>query len=190
MAVVVAAAVSDPAGAVEIGAVVPDFTAAALDGAPFSLAEAVKTHEAVVVLFLSTVCPYSKYYSGHLRELDERYRRRGVLFVGVNSNQFESADEMREQAREYHHAFPLIRDDGSRIADAMGAERTPEAFVVAADGTLRYRGWIKSKVRSPDLQRAIEAVVAGKRVRRAETRTYGCAIDRPNAATVHHHPGP
>ena len=42
----------------------------------------------------------------------------------------------------------------------------------------RYRGWIKSKQESPDLQRAIDDVLEGRPVRRPETRTFGCAVDR------------
>ena len=102
-----------------------------------------------------------------------------MLFIGVNSNQFETTDEMRESAREFGHAFPLVHDETARIADLMGAGRTPEVFVVDAHGMLRYHGWVQSKFRSPDLQRAVDAVLAGKPVRLAETKAFGCAIDRP-----------
>lgn len=177
-AVMLAGAMAMPATAPDIGQVVPDFTATTLEGKPISLGEAAAAHNAVVVLFLSTACPYAVYFADHIRELDETYRARGVAFIGVNSNQFESAADMREDARERGHVFALVRDEGAKIADVMGADRTPEAFVVGSDRTLRYRGWVKSKLRSPDLQRALDAVLAGKRVRLPETKAFGCAIDR------------
>ena len=71
------------AQAVEIGQPLPAFEATALSGEPFSLEAAIRSHKAVVVVFLSTVCPYAKYFGAHLRGLDERYGPRGVLFVGV-----------------------------------------------------------------------------------------------------------
>jgi peroxiredoxin len=170
---------ASPVRAAARPALAPDFEATTVDGERFSLADARRGHKAVVLVFLSTACPYALYFADHIRELDEAYRSRGVLLVGVNSNQFESVEEIREHAREKGHRFAILRDESARIADAMGADRTPEAFVVGADGALLYRGWVKSKLRSPDLQRALDAVLAGKRVRLPETKAFGCAIDRP-----------
>jgi peroxiredoxin len=179
IAVCATAVCASPAAAVEVGARVPDFTATTLDGAQVSLAEAVRDHRLVVLLFLSTVCPYANHFAGHLRDLDAAYGPRGVLFIGVNSNQFESVEDMRVSAREHGHRFPLVRDEGARIAGVLGAGRTPEAFVLDGEGRVRYRGWVQSKVRSPDLQRGIDALLAGRRVRLPETKAFGCAIDRP-----------
>lgn len=167
------------AHAADIGKPVPDFAATALDGTRYSLAEATRTHAAVVVLFLSTACPYANYNGEHIRDLAETYGSQGVAFVGVISNAFETADEMTANARMHGYAFPLIRDEKAEIAARLGASRTPEVFVMDRDGRLRYHGWVRSKLRSPDLQRAIEALVAGKKVRLAETRAFGCAIVRP-----------
>jgi hypothetical protein len=72
----------------------------------------------------------------------------------------------------------MIKDEGHAIADRLGAERTPEAFLVDAEGRLRYRGWVKSKQESPDLQRAIDAVLGGRRVAKSLTKAFGCAVDR------------
>jgi peroxiredoxin len=179
LAALCATALTATATGAEIGAPLPDFSATSLDGGQISLAEATKSHKAVVVLFLSTACPYAEYFADHFRELDETYRPRGVLFVGVNSNQYETVEEMREDARKHRHSFALVRDETARIADLLGAGRTPEAFLVGGDGRLLYRGWVKSKLRSPDLQRALDAVLADKRVRLAQTKAFGCAIDRP-----------
>jgi peroxiredoxin len=173
-----AVSLAGPAQAAKIGAPVPDFAATALDGTPVSLVEATKAHKAVVVLFLSAFCPYANLFGDHIRQLEETYGPRGVLFVGVVSNQFETPDDVSGSAREHGYSFPLIRDERAEIADRLGAGRTPEAFVVGPDGKLRYHGWVQSKLRSPDLQRALEAILSGKRVRLAETRAFGCAIDR------------
>lgn len=179
VALIACAALVAPGEASDVGAALSDFTATTLDGERIALAEAVGSHKAVVVLFLSTACPYADYFAAHIRDLDEVYRARGVLFLGVNSNQYETVEDMREHARERGHGFPFVRDDAARIADQMGAARTPEAFLIGGDGKLRYRGWVQSKRLSPDLQRALDAVLAGKRVRLPETKAFGCAIDRP-----------
>lgn len=161
-----------------IGDLVPDFEATSLAGELFSLRAAVGGHKAVVVLFLSTVCPYVNHFAAHLHELDEVYGARGVLFVGINSNNWESREEVAEQARERGFAFAMVKDEGHQIADRLGAVWTPEAFLVDSEGRLRYRGWVKSKQESPDLQRAIDAVLDGRRVAKPFTRAFGCAVDR------------
>jgi hypothetical protein len=72
----------------------------------------------------------------------------------------------------------VIKDEGLSIADRLGADRTPEAFLVDASGRLRCRGWVKSKQESPDLRKALDAVLDGRPVRKARTKAFGCAVDR------------
>lgn len=162
----------------EVGAEVPGFEAASLQGERLSLQAALARHRAVVVLFLSSVCPYANYFGDHIRELDERYGPRGVLFVGVNSNGWESRDEVAEHARKRGFAFAMVKDEDHALARLLGARATPEAFLIDASGRLRYRGWVKSRQESPDLQRAIDDVLEGRPVRRPETKAFGCAVDR------------
>jgi len=162
----------------EIGQSVPDFEATTLRGDVVALDAALPTHKAVVVVFLSSVCPYARYFASHLRDLAERDGPRGVLFVGVNSNNWETTDEVIEDARKNGFAFAMVKDEHHVIADRLGASRTPEAFLVDSMGRLRYRGWVKSKQGSPDLQHAIDAVLDGRAVPRPLTKAFGCAMDR------------
>jgi peroxiredoxin len=165
-----------------IGDAVPDFEATSLQGEPVSLKAALAKHEAVVVLFLSTLCPYARYFAPHLSELEQRYGPRGVLFVGVNTNRWESKDETAEYAKQHGFGFPMVKDDEHTIAERLGARATPEAFLLDSGGRLRYRGWVKSRQEAPDLQHALDAVLEGRPVRRPETKAFGCAVDR--ASTV------
>jgi peroxiredoxin len=165
-------------GPPEIGGPVPDFEVTSLEGQRVSLQAATGEHKAVVVVFLSTVCPYARYFARHLRELGEAYGRRGVLFVGIYSNNWESREEVAEDVRQRRFSFAVAQDEGHQVADRLGAARTPEALLVDSAGRLRYRGWVKSKQESPDLQRALDAVLKGRRVPRAVTKAFGCAIDR------------
>jgi peroxiredoxin len=169
-----AAAVSGPP--VDIGEPLPAFEGIALSGEPFSLEAATRDQKAV--LFTSTVCPYANYFAAHVRELSEEYASRGVVFVAVNSNNWESREEIADHARSRGFTFPIIKDERHVIADRLGAQRTPAAFLVDGTGRLRYRGWVKSKQESPDLQRALDAVLEGRPVRRPSTKAFGCAVDR------------
>jgi peroxiredoxin len=165
-------------GGLEIGAVAPEFGVTTLEGRRFSLLDAEKTHSGVVILFLSTICPYSNYYNDLIRDMAGEFAKRGVLFVGVNSGNLETIDEVRVHAREHGHVFDIIKDPDSRIAELFDARRTPEVFLVDSRGTLRYHGRIASKISAPDLKAAIEAFLAGRPIRPAETKAFGCAIPR------------
>jgi peroxiredoxin len=168
----------EAAGGLAIGVAVPDFGMTTIEGRRFSLAEAEKTHSGVVVLFLSTICPYSNYYNDLIRVLAADFGKRGIAFVGVNSGALESADEARTHAREHGHTFDIIKDPESRIADLLDARRTPEVFLLDSRGILRYHGRIASKISSPDLKSAIDAFLDGRPIRPAETKAFGCAIPR------------
>lgn len=162
----------------DVGDRVTDFRARALDGSDFSLDESRERNLAVAVIFISTVCPYSNYFNGRMEELSADFRKRGIVLIGINSNASESAEEARRHALKNGHTFPILKDSDNRIADLLGARRTPEVFVLDREGRLRYRGRIESKIGTPDLRNALEALLSGKTVKPAETKAFGCAIQR------------
>jgi len=170
--------------AVDIGSPAPDFHLTGLDGKPVSLAEAARTHKAVVVMFIATKCPYSNAYNERMKDLAASFGQKGVLFVGINSNKTEPEQEAREHARSHGHTFPIAKDPDNKVADLYDAKHTPEVFVVSPDGKLRYHGRIDdnsedaAKVSSPDLKNALDALIAGKAVPVAETKAFGCSIKR------------
>src|SRR5262249_29788655 len=149
---------------------VPEFGMTTLAGRRFSLAEARKTHTGVVILFLSTICPYSNYYNDLIRDMAAEFGKRGILFVGVNSGSLETAQEAQAHAREHGHACDIVRASESRFAELLDPHRTPEVFLLDPLGTLRYHGRIASKVSSPDLRNALEVFLAGRPIRPAETK--------------------
>jgi peroxiredoxin len=164
--------------ALDIGNAAPDFTVHTLDGRQISLGQVEKSHRAVVVLFISTICPYSNYYNDLIRDMAAEFEKKGVLFLGVNSGRIETAEEARTHAREHGHVFPIAKDPEGRVAELLGARRTPEVFVLDPEGKLRYHGRVASKISSPDLKNALDALLEGRPVKPAETKAFGCAIPR------------
>jgi len=86
--------------------------------------------------------------------------------------------EIVAHAREHGHTFPILRDADGRLARLFDARRTPEVFLIDREGKLRYHGRIASKISSPDLKNALDALLAGLPIRPAETKAFGCAIQR------------
>ena len=174
-----------PAAALKIGTPAPDFTLPAADGGgAVALKELLAKNRAVAVIFVATKCPVSNAYNGRMAELAKEYAAKGVAVVGINSNRTEPASEVAAHAKEHGFTFPVVKDEGNRVADAYGATHTPEVFVISPKGDLLYHGRIDESqddpkhVRSPDLRNALEAILAGKPVPAPETKAFGCSIKR------------
>ena len=93
-------------------------------------------------MFISAVCPVSNSYNIRMTDLYRDYSAKGVQFVFINSNQNEKPAEVEEHARRAHFPFPVYADVGNVVADRFGVQSTPEAFVIAGDGAIRYHGRI------------------------------------------------
>ncbi|MEZ6076048.1 MAG: thioredoxin family protein [Pirellulaceae bacterium] len=141
----------------------------------------------VVLAFLGTQCPLAKLYGPRLNELNTKYAAQGVVVLGVNSNKQDSLTELTAFVHRHEIEFPMLKDVGNRLADAVGATRTPEVFVLDAQRQLRYHGRIDDQygvgVSRPqplrsDLSIAIDELLADSAVTEPETRAVGCVIGR------------
>jgi peroxiredoxin len=129
-----------------------------------------KGSKGAVVLFLSCRCPYVAQARAPIGELFKQYGDK-VAFVGLNANQNEKADDIKADAAQ-SFGFPMLRDEGSKVADLYGAQRTPEAFVVDPSGVIRYHGGVA------DLGPALAQLVSGAPIAKAESKAFGCSIKR------------
>jgi peroxiredoxin len=167
-----------------IGQKAPNFSAPdAVTNDDVSLQSLLSTNKAVVLIFVSTQCPYSNGYNTRMQALFTKYAPLGVAVVGVNSNANETDQMVTEHKWEHHLTFQIIKDVNNVVADKYGATHTPEAYVINATGILAYHGRIDNsvelpKVTSHDLADAIDDVLAGKPVLVAETKAFGCSIKR------------
>jgi len=184
-AAVTVAAASAPAADLAIGGAAPDFTLpAASDGKPVARRELLSKNKGVAILFIATKCPVSNAYNERMAALAKEYTAKGIAFVGINSNKTEPAAETADHAKKNGFAFFVVKDDGNKVADAYGAQKTPEIFLLDAAGKLTYHGRIDENqddakgVKSPDFRNALDAFLAGKPVPVAQTKAFGCTIKR------------
>ena len=167
---------------VAIGSVVGDFTLPDASGREHSLS-LLKGPKGTVIIFVATKCPVSNAYNERMQKLAQEYRAKGIHVIGINSNSTEPAAEIKAHAAEKGLTFTILKDEGNRIADRLGAQVTPEAYLLDATGKLVYRGRIDNSrngdsITSTELRDAVEAVLAGKPVEKAEVRAFGCSIKR------------
>jgi thiol-disulfide isomerase/thioredoxin len=144
-------------------------------GASVALATALAGKKAVVVDFWSARCPVSARYEPTLVKLAADYAGKGVGFVTVDANFQETPDEIERVRGERSVPYPVLVDAATgELAAYFGASHTPEAYVIAADGTLVYHGNLD------EIGAALDEVLAGKLVTKADTRAFGCSIKRPH----------
>ncbi|MGH7194362.1 MAG: redoxin domain-containing protein, partial [Candidatus Saccharimonadales bacterium] len=143
--------------------------------------------KAVVVAFLGTECPLSLQYGPRLAELAKQYAPREVAFVGIDANRQDSLAEIAHYAGVHGIDFTILKDPGNKVADQFEAERTPEVFLLDAEGAVRYRGRIDDQFgvgfarlnpEHRDLATAIDQVLAGEAVHTPATKPIGCLIGR------------
>ena len=152
------------------------------------LAGAALGQDIKVVIFISTICPVSNSYNLRMKDLYREYAPKGVKFEFLNANQNETQAQVEEHARRAGFPFPVTKDVDNAMADRLGAQYTPESYVIDQDGVIRYHGRIDdaqnpARVRQSSLRLAIDAVLAGREVAAPETKTFGCTIKRVRKAS-------
>jgi peroxiredoxin len=168
------------------GAKVADFTLPDTHDRRHSLSD-YRGKKAVVVVFVGTECPLGNLYLTTLADLHKAYAPRGVQFLAINSNDQDSADDVAAHAKERRIPFPVLKDAEHQAADALGARRTPEAFLLDPGRLIRYHGRVddqygysyrRAAPSRTELKDAIEELLAGKPITTSESKVLGCVIGR------------
>jgi len=142
------------------------------------------------LFFVSSDCPVSNSYAPEIQRVCQAYGAKGVTCSLLYEDVGITAEAVRKHQNEYRYRGIRAAIDGARtVAKEANATVTPEAVVVAADGTVRYRGRIdnlyaalgkpRQQVTEHDLSDALDAVLAGKPVPKPETKALGCFIVDP-----------
>jgi peroxiredoxin len=141
---------------------------------------------ATVVVFTCNHCPYAIAWHDRILDVVRDYSDRGVRFFAINSNDGQryprdSYVSMQERVAREDWPLPYLHDATQEAARTFGAKTTPDVFVLDSGGVLRYRGAPDADYDDPSLnaawlREAIEAVLAGERPVRAETKPVGCSI--------------
>lgn len=168
-----------------IGDPVPAFTLTDTEGAEH-VVPAADAPPATVLVQTCNHCPYVIAWNPRLRAVAEEYAPRGVRFLAVSSNDAErypadSPERMAQFVREQDWPIPYAHDASQEVARALGSERTPELFVLDAEQRLAYHGAPDASHEDPSqnaawLREALDALLAGREVQRAETPARGCTV--------------
>lgn len=169
----------------------PAFTARTADGKTVSLSDF--KGKTVVLEWTNHDCPYVKkhYSSGNIPGQQKAAAAQGVVWLQVISSApgqqgfVDGATAQKLNADRGAAPTATLLDPSGELGKLYGAQTTPHIYVIQADGRLAYKGGIDSiataKVEDiaraePYVTQALAAVAAGRKVEKASTRPYGCAV--------------
>ena len=143
----------------------------------------------LLVMFSCNTCPVVHSYQSRTIEVCKYAQGKQIGVVLLNSNEAyrndgDSYTDMKDYAKEHSYNWPYVLDNNSVMADAFGATRTPECFLLNASGKLVYHGAIDNNPNGPNevtrkhLVVAMDEMLDGKDVSVKTTRSVGCSIKR------------
>ncbi|PZR07043.1 MAG: thioredoxin family protein [Archangium gephyra] len=179
----------------ELGKPAPDFTLKDLDGKEVKLS-AFKG-KTVVLEWFNPECPFVKnsHTKASLVDAAKRAQKNGVVWLAINSSavgkQGHGVEKNKAAIKTFALENPVLLDESGTVGKAYGATNTPHMFVINAKGDVVYRGAIDN---SPDgegqspqggtlinyVDAALADLAAGKPVKTADTRAYGCGVKYAN----------
>jgi peroxiredoxin len=179
----------------EIGKPAPAFTLPTCESKSVSLSDF--KGKVVVLEWTNYSCPFvvKHYGSGNMQKLQADAAAKGVVWLAICSSAPKQqghatpADALKACTERKSAATAYLIDESGATGRAYGAKRTPEMYVINADGVLVYKGAIDDK-KSADpadiataknlVAAAIDEALAGKQVSIPETEAYGCSIKYGN----------
>lgn len=172
----------------ELGTIAPDFTLPdTISDKNLSLQD-LKSDRATVIMFICNHCPYVIHVNDELVKLAADYKKQGVSFIAISSNDVENypqdgPDKMKTHAAEAGYNFPYLFDETQEVAKAYDAACTPDFYVFDGDLKLTYRGRLdKSRPNSgiplsgEDLRKAIDQTLTGESLSPIQYPSAGCNI--------------
>tara|TARA_S200000501_G_scaffold165645_1_gene156080 strand:- start:500 stop:1030 length:531 start_codon:yes stop_codon:yes gene_type:complete len=147
----------------------------------------VKKENGLLVIFSCNTCPWVIRWEDRYVKIAEKYSSKGIGIIAVNSNEDrfngdDSMKKMKKHAKKNKYNFPYVQDQGSKLARAFGASRTPHIFLFNKQNKLVYKGAIDDNARDsknveePYLSNAIDEMLAGEDIAVSSTKALGCSI--------------
>jgi peroxiredoxin len=159
-----------------------------VNGKQVSLNEA-KKKNGLLVMFTCNTCPYVVKNQSRTLKVSNAATKNDIGVILVNSNEgsrigADSYIAMQAYAKDQGYKWHYVVDEKSALADAFGANRTPETFLFDSKGKLVYHGAIDDNptddkaVTRKHLNEAMVDMVGGKDVSVKTSRSVGCGIKR------------
>jgi peroxiredoxin len=165
-----------------LGQSAPDFTLKDEQGKEHRLSS--YKGKVVVLEWTSPKCPFVRrhYDSGAMPKLAASLDKAKVVWLAIDSNHFNTAQDSATWKKEKGFEYPVLQDPDGKVGHAYGARTTPHMFVIDAAGVLRYAGAIDNDPRGNAAERTnyvqttVRDVLEGRTPSPAQTKPYGCTV--------------
>jgi len=133
--------------------------------------------KAVVLLAQGGTCAKNAATLTDIKKLHDKYAPEKVEFLMIDSNLTNGRDQIAALAKEQGIDLPILIDKMQLIGESLGLRNNGEILVIDPKGwKLAYRG------NAQNTAAALDAVLAGTKVKTASTTVTGCEIAMPEAA--------
>src|SRR5690348_1752154 len=112
----------------------PDFRLARLDGDGHVDLKSLRS-KVVLVNFWASWCDPCKREMPRLEQAYRQFRSRGVEFVGVDAQDFDSP--AKHEVRKAGTSYPVVYDSAGKVLNRYGGLPLPKTFVIDRQGRLR-----------------------------------------------------
>lgn len=168
---------------------VNDFTIKdVVSGSTFSLSQH-GSATAVVLVFTTNSCPYSKLYESRIADLANRFQNQNIRFALVNPHadaaEGESSAEMAKKSSTSMSGLPYLHDQNQSLAKAFGISKIPHVVVITPGQggfSVAYQGGIDNNPQLPQsatqayLEDALKSITENKIPTPASSRPVGCNV--------------
>ena len=120
-----------------LGKPFPDFTAEDTQGNAFTLAEALKEHEAVLLNLWATWCPPCRAEMPYLEEAFRQYGDR-VAFIALSCEENDTREVIEAFRQENGLTFPMGRDEGQALSAYIGSDGIPVTVIIDRFGNAAF----------------------------------------------------
>jgi len=122
-----------------LGETMEDFTVTTLTGESFTLSEALKEKEAVLINFWATWCPPCRAEFPYLEQAYQQDREQ-VAVIALSVEMSDDEDTLRAFAADNGLTFPIARDEGRKLASWAMLEYIPTTLIIDRYGVIAYVG--------------------------------------------------
>ena len=112
-----------------LGKPFPDFTVTDTEGNTFTLSEALKDHEAVLINFWAGWCNPCRREFPYLNEAYEKYGDK-VAFIALSTEKRDTIEKIAEYRKIAGISFPMGRDEGRKLYEGISSTSLPSTVIV------------------------------------------------------------
>ncbi len=125
--------------ALDVGDKAPAFSMKTVSGDSFDLLSNSEDSGPTMLIFWATWCPACKEEIPHVKEIKEKFSKKGLRVLAVNVGVNDSQARVQKFKAKYKMNYPVSFDKGSKITKEYGVMGTPTVMMIDKNGVVKYK---------------------------------------------------